>query len=175
MFCHVTCDMWSMSTFPVWMHPSEDSRFLRCTHLDMWSLNSMFRHVTCDVWSTSTFAARMHPSEDSKLLRCTHLNMWSLNSMFCHVLLSVLNVQMYYVFSLYYTCNSPYGAPNGSRSCFVAQYMWLDLWKGVLYMQIKMLRKTKWKQLSSYISMEKTLKVYNFVKQRWIRINLSRK
>jgi len=34
-------------TFAVWMPPSDDSKLLRCTHLEMWSLNYIFVYVKC--------------------------------------------------------------------------------------------------------------------------------
>ena len=71
----VSCICWVFLTFDV---PFDDSKFLRCIHLDMWSLTSVFWLVACvfsfciifDLCCTDV------TSDDSKLLRCIHLDMW---------------------------------------------------------------------------------------------------
>ena len=55
---------------------SDDSKLLRCVHLDMWSLNfsfTVFELFYFDLCCTDV------SSDDSKLLRCVYLDMWSLN------------------------------------------------------------------------------------------------
>ena len=76
MFCSL---FWCfLPTFAVLMHPSDDSKLLRCTHLDMWLLNSM-NYVFClafcfDLlfrlllyWCTHLMTAR-----DVSTLKCVH-------------------------------------------------------------------------------------------------------